>query len=322
MMGLVSSATMLVIGAGLAIDAHPAIPTSTSYPTPASDTNQKATWNSTTDISKNGTRVNIGNASDPVYIQNGTVVNGTRIDIYLYDPPVISETLGWVTDQIGSSPNGTFNVNYFENGYDLVSINSTFNRTRSLQKRTLDKGHRKGNEDTFFNGRKGYWISEHHFEEAERRPEEGGERIVLEVMDYRYQSQQVAMRMSVTPYQLDPYQFPGRSEQPTPFQRRPDPKTGRDEGGNSRRPDNAYLNRNLGIQIPPGIPEEDFYNAKKVQDEDAYEASRKPFFPGDPVPPRRHTLVGEEEQAYQRKITQVAPFNKPIYIYVINLPER
>ena len=106
---------------------------------------------------------------------------------------------------------------------------------------------------------------------------------------------QSALRIGMVPAVLDSNQFPGYSDHPVPMRRRDDAGRGRLEGGNARRPPNSYLHEQMGIAFPPGVSEEDGYNGREYQDEDAYEASRTNFFPRDSPPPRRHLLVNRRE---------------------------
>ena len=272
--------------------------------------------------------MNIGNVSNPVYIQNGTVVNDTSIEIELFDDiPIIPDKLGWVINFPGPdswSKDTNLTVNYFEEGNSSVSVSNLTDTTHSLRKRTLPEGSRTGQRDTY-NERRGRWTSEYHFKEDDVRPGYR-DRITVEAYDYRRQPTQAAIHLGLQPQTMDPNQFPGLSSDPIPMRRRPDPGTGRREGGNTRRPNNSFLHDNLGVEFPRGISDRDGRNARKTTDEDVEPASRVPYYPADTSrkAPRAHAFVEDTddhpEQRRQAKMTRVAPMNKPIYESIENLP--
>lgn len=246
--------------------------------------------------------------------------NNKTIEVALYEAPIIPRILGWVTDFSNPSSDGTFKVNYFESHDNSSFANHTLNEARSLHKRTLPPGQRKGKRDVY-HGQPGVWYSEDYFNEDRTRR---GERkpVSVKVYDANKQLGQVAQRAADTPEQLDPLQFPGLAKRPVPMRRISDPSTGRREGGNHRRPNNEWFHKNLGIKYPPGVSESQGKDGREWQDEDSREASRTRFHPGDPLPKRYHSLVHRSEQAHQSKLAKNAPKDRPIYQAVDNMPER
>jgi hypothetical protein len=201
----------LLFGIDSVADAHPAKSSQPRQSPSKTVPIKHPTAASTTGALESGSRNNGLNAlTAPLYTgsvstgipKNRSEINGTKIYVILSTLAPIPAQAASVNEYSQSNwgngtslHNGTSldNGTFLDNGTSLdegTSLdndtppgNGTYVGVRSLQKRYLPHGSRRGQRDTYRN-RRGIWLNEYYFQEDEPQ-NPGGPRLTIQVEDYR-----------------------------------------------------------------------------------------------------------------------------------------